>query len=366
MDGMAGLTETAEPFIFISYSRHDREYVVRLAQFLTESGIRCWFDHDMVRGESFPQAIARQIEKCAALLVVMTPSAAESRWVTNEIVYAQQLGKTILPLLLKGRPLISVAALHYEDVQGGLMPGEALLLRLRSLTGVRSWTVPAWTGTSATGTSAARAPAEPGHRTTTVVERDKLAAVTSEPVTAEIPIPVRSEQPTTTASRPAPPPRGTGDGKPPGHPAVSPKHGARAPATASVKKRGRAAGFVALALIAGTLALGWYATSAWSTWGRITFFVLAGLLLLLGLITTISGSKNAGCLTTLTAGLVALWLLYGFSWLMGRIWFTDEHVGWKPPTAALAAAGLTVIAAFITMGIFASSDGGQQKAKTTG
>jgi hypothetical protein len=246
---MAGLTETTiTSTIVISYSRNDREYVVRLAKYLTDSGLRCWFDHDMVRGESFPQAIAQEIERCAALIVVMTPSAANSRWVTNEIVYAQQLGKTILPLLLEGRPLISVAALDYEDVRGGVMPGEPLMLRLKSLAGVTSTTRPTATETSATGASATRPPVEPGHRTTaTALEQDRPATVTPEPVTDEIPLPVLPKQPTTSASQPAPPLRGPDDGKPPGpRPARSPKPSV--PSTAA-KKRIRGAAVMALALM---------------------------------------------------------------------------------------------------------------------
>jgi hypothetical protein len=87
----------------------------------------------------------------------------------------------------------------------------------------------------------------------------------------------------------------------------------------------------------------------------------------MGLITAISGSEGAGCITILTAALLALWLLYGLCWLMARIWFTDQDVGWEPPTAALAGVVLTAILAFRLMSsIPGSSDRDQKESKTSG
>ena len=54
--------------------------------------------------------------------MVMTPDAEHSEWVEREISRAEEMGKPILPLLLKGRPFFGLGHLHYEDVTGGQMP----------------------------------------------------------------------------------------------------------------------------------------------------------------------------------------------------------------------------------------------------
>lgn len=82
-----------------------------------------------MRGQRFDQMLAKRIEACSALVVVMTPAAADSDWVANEIRFAMSSSKPVLPLLLDGKPLLSVASLDHEDVHGGRMPGQRFLSR---------------------------------------------------------------------------------------------------------------------------------------------------------------------------------------------------------------------------------------------
>ena len=75
-----------------------------------------------------------KIEACSALLVIMTPAAARSRWVAREIQEAESLGKPIMPLLLRGRVFFELNDTQYEDVRDGDMPRRGdLLTRLRAL-----------------------------------------------------------------------------------------------------------------------------------------------------------------------------------------------------------------------------------------
>ena len=105
----------------------------RLAGYLTASGLPVWFDHEIISGHRWANVIREQIDTCGAVIVVMTPEADESDWVAREIAQADETGKPILPLLLKGRRLISLANIQYENVTGGEMPGPAFMARLRSL-----------------------------------------------------------------------------------------------------------------------------------------------------------------------------------------------------------------------------------------
>jgi hypothetical protein len=124
--------------VFISYSRSDRQYVEALTSYLSMDGIVCWYDHEVLRGQRFDQVLAGKIEQCAAFIVVMTPAAAESSWVANEISHATSNGKPILPLLLDGRPLLPVASLDREDVQNGQMPSREFVARLVAVVNAES------------------------------------------------------------------------------------------------------------------------------------------------------------------------------------------------------------------------------------
>jgi hypothetical protein len=120
--------------VFICYSHKDRRYVDQLADHLAQSGVSAWFDTEIPPGYLWNRWISEQIDACAAVVVVMTPHAHESRWVNREIIYAQEADKPILPLLLvPGRKFFSLIDLQYEDVTGARMPGEAFLARLRAV-----------------------------------------------------------------------------------------------------------------------------------------------------------------------------------------------------------------------------------------
>jgi hypothetical protein len=119
--------------VFLSYSRADRAYVERLAKFLQSAGIDCWYDHEVMRGQRFDQVISAKIEECVVFVVVMTPAADESHWVANEIQHARNNNKPIIPILLDGLPMVSVAALDNEDVRTGQMPSRQFVDRVRAL-----------------------------------------------------------------------------------------------------------------------------------------------------------------------------------------------------------------------------------------
>jgi hypothetical protein len=55
----------------------------------------------------------------------MSTNAYNSEWVQNELVFAQSLGKTILPVLLEGNVWLSLASSQYVDVRGGALPEDS-------------------------------------------------------------------------------------------------------------------------------------------------------------------------------------------------------------------------------------------------
>ena len=86
--------------VFVSYSRRDSEFVRRLANSITECGKEIWVDTEGIAdGEVFPEAIKRAIEQSDAFLFVITPSSVASAYCENEVEYARELQKRIVPVL---------------------------------------------------------------------------------------------------------------------------------------------------------------------------------------------------------------------------------------------------------------------------
>jgi WD40 repeat protein len=86
--------------VFVSYSRRDTEFVRRLADSIGDRGKEVWLDTEGIAdGEVFPEAIKRAIEASDAFVFVITPSSVESAYCENEVEYARDLQKRIVPVL---------------------------------------------------------------------------------------------------------------------------------------------------------------------------------------------------------------------------------------------------------------------------
>ncbi|GIH07668.1 hypothetical protein Rhe02_57350 [Rhizocola hellebori] len=124
--------EPASPggHVFISYSHTDTGYVATLRAFLQSQGFEVWIDESIVSGDRWVAMLRDRIDRCAALVVVMSPAAEESEWVDNELHRARTRRKPILPLLLAGEPFFRLGGVHYEDVTGGRLPSAAFVASL--------------------------------------------------------------------------------------------------------------------------------------------------------------------------------------------------------------------------------------------
>jgi len=64
--------------------------------------MKVWWDFDGLKGgQDWQKEIERGIKGCNFFLVALTPDAVNSEWVGNEITYASQAQKTIIPLHVK-------------------------------------------------------------------------------------------------------------------------------------------------------------------------------------------------------------------------------------------------------------------------
>jgi hypothetical protein len=86
--------------VFFSYSRDDSEFVLNLAKKLRTAGRNVWLDQlDIETGERWDRSIEEALEKADVLLVVLSKTSVDSNNVMDEVSFALEEGKRILPVL---------------------------------------------------------------------------------------------------------------------------------------------------------------------------------------------------------------------------------------------------------------------------
>lgn len=88
--------------IFISYSRSDSDFVIKLEEDLAKAGIFIWLDQKKISGgELWDRAIEEALGASGILILVVSPSSAISENVANEVQYAVDEGKKIVPIIIE-------------------------------------------------------------------------------------------------------------------------------------------------------------------------------------------------------------------------------------------------------------------------
>jgi cytoskeletal protein RodZ len=87
---------------FISYSRTNKDFALELAKELKAAGFLIWFDQlDIPTGSRWDDEIQKALEQCEIFMVILTPNSIASNNVKDEIGYAIDSNKHILPVLLE-------------------------------------------------------------------------------------------------------------------------------------------------------------------------------------------------------------------------------------------------------------------------
>jgi formylglycine-generating enzyme required for sulfatase activity len=110
---------------FISYSRVNKDFALKLAGELKSAGFSVWLDQlDIPTGSRWDNELERALEECQIFLLILTPAAIASENVKDEIGYAIDNRKRILPILLEdcNMPLrlrrfqyVDFTALSYDE-----------------------------------------------------------------------------------------------------------------------------------------------------------------------------------------------------------------------------------------------------------
>jgi TonB family protein len=85
---------------FFSYSRADSEFALRLAKDLRAAGAIVWLDQlDIHAGERWDRSVEDALAKCPTMVVILSPSSVSSTNVMDEVSFALEEQKTVIPVL---------------------------------------------------------------------------------------------------------------------------------------------------------------------------------------------------------------------------------------------------------------------------
>ncbi len=122
--------------VFISYHHSDFDFVEIMNHKLEEAGFNTWMYQDGLQaGEDWRETIDDAIIRSSfALIVIMTPEAKASEYVTYEWSCAWGAGIKVVPVLLKTTKLHPrLEAFQYEDFTNRLRPWDKLIKRLKEI-----------------------------------------------------------------------------------------------------------------------------------------------------------------------------------------------------------------------------------------
>lgn len=106
--------------IFVSYSRADQSFAMPLAKRLRGEGFDVWFDQlDIRAGSRWDREVQAALTAAAIVLVILSPASVASENVLDEISYALDHRKTLVPVRMADcdTPL-RLARIQYVDFTG--------------------------------------------------------------------------------------------------------------------------------------------------------------------------------------------------------------------------------------------------------
>jgi len=88
--------------VFLSYTRTDREFALKLARDLRAANVSIWIDQiDIRAGDTWDRAVEDALQQSESILVILSPNAVASRPVMDEVSFALEENKRIFPVVYK-------------------------------------------------------------------------------------------------------------------------------------------------------------------------------------------------------------------------------------------------------------------------
>src|SRR4051812_4269321 len=115
--------------VFFSYARTESAFVLELGQDLRRAGIDVWLDQlDITPGERWDVAIEQALGACSRMLVILTPTSVASTNVLDEVSFALDQSKQVIPILqLDCSVPFRLRRLQYVDFRNDYASGLAQL-----------------------------------------------------------------------------------------------------------------------------------------------------------------------------------------------------------------------------------------------
>ena len=105
------------PYMFSSYAHKDMEIVFKVLKKLSKNRYRIWYDEGIEPGNEWPEVVGNAVINCAQFIAFMSPAAADSRNVRNEVNLAFNDDKEIIVVYLRKTNLSSGMRLQIGTVQ---------------------------------------------------------------------------------------------------------------------------------------------------------------------------------------------------------------------------------------------------------
>lgn len=87
---------------FLSYSRFNKDFAIKLAKELKSEGFDIWLDQlDIPAGSRWDREVEKALRESEIFMIILTPTSVDSENVLDEIGYAIDNGKRFLPVLLE-------------------------------------------------------------------------------------------------------------------------------------------------------------------------------------------------------------------------------------------------------------------------
>lgn len=87
---------------FLSYSRANKDFAIKLAKELKAEGFYVWLDQlDIPAGSRWDREVEKALEECEIFMIILTKASINSENVLDEIGYAVDNGKRFLPVMLE-------------------------------------------------------------------------------------------------------------------------------------------------------------------------------------------------------------------------------------------------------------------------
>lgn len=91
--------------VFLSHSSNDAEFTRNLNAVFEQHGVSTWYSEEQIRGgQQWHDEIGAALGRCDWFVLVLSPSAVDSKWVKRELLYAlgeDRLEGKITPLLYR-------------------------------------------------------------------------------------------------------------------------------------------------------------------------------------------------------------------------------------------------------------------------